>query len=162
MSDARGVARLNHDLSQRSAAQAVGRSRSAASNLLRLLNLAEPVQQMLMAGDLDMGHARALLSLGAAEQVMTAHEVVARKLSVRDTERQVARQTAPPRAAAARPAKPRDIARLEQRLADALTAAVEIRIKRRTRRGEQGEIAIAFGSLDELNGLLDKLGAGES
>ena len=138
----------------------MGRSRSAASNLLRLLNLAEPVQQMLMAGDLDMGHARALLALGTAEQVMTAHEVVAKKLSVRDTEKHVARQTAPPRPPAT--AKPRDITRLEERLADALTAPVEIRIKRRTRRGEQGEIAIAFGSLEELNGLLDKLGAGEA
>ena len=117
---------------------------------------------MLMAGDLDMGHARALLALDAAEQVMAAHEVVARKLSVRDTERHVARQSAPARPAAAKPAKTRDITRLEERLADALTAAVEIRVKRRTRRGEQGEIAIAFGSLDELNGLLDKLGAAEA
>jgi ParB family chromosome partitioning protein len=87
--------------------------------------------------------------------------VVARKLSVRETERHVARQAAPARPASARPAKTRDITRLEERLADALTAAVEIRVKRRTRRGEQGEIAIAFGSLDELNGLLDKLGAAE-
>ena len=138
----------------------MGRSRSAASNLLRLLNLAEPVQQMLMAGDLDMGHARALLALGAAEQVMTAHEVVARKLSVRDTEKHVARQSAPPAAprAAAKPAKPSDIVRLEERLADQLTAPVEIRVKRRTRRGEQGEIAIAFDTLEELNGLLERLG----
>jgi ParB family chromosome partitioning protein len=164
LEEAQGLQRLvsEFQLTHEQAAQAVGRSRSAASNLLRLLNLAEPVQQMLMAGDLDMGHARALLALGAAEQVMTAHEVVAKKLSVRDTEKHVARQTAPPRpSAAAKPAKPRDITRLEERLADALTAPVEIRIKRRTRRGEQGEIAIAFGSLEELNGLLDKLGAGD-
>jgi len=164
LEEAQGLQRLVNEfrLTHEQAAQAVGRSRSAASNLLRLLQLAEPVQQMLMAGDLDMGHARALLALDAAEQVMTAHEVVARKLSVRDTERHVARQSAPARPAAARPAKTRDITRLEERLADALTAAVEIRVKRRTRRGEQGEIAIAFGSLDELNGLLDKLGAAEA
>ena len=165
LEEAQGLPRLvsEFQLPHEQAAQAVGRSRSAASNLLRLLNLAEPVQQMLMAGDLDMGHARALLALGTAEQVMTAHEVVAKKLSVRDTEKHVARQTAPPRPpATAKPAKPRDITRLEERLADALTAPVEIRIKRRTRRGEQGEIAIAFGSLEELNGLLDKLGAGEA
>ena len=165
LEEAQGLQRLVTEfrLTHEQAAQAVGRSRSAASNLLRLLNLAEPVQQMLMAGDLDMGHARALLALGTAEQVMTAHEVVAKKLSVRDTEKHVARQTAPPRPpATAKPAKPRDITRLEERLADALTAPVEIRIKRRTRRGEQGEIAIAFGSLEELNGLLDKLGAGEA
>jgi len=164
LEEAQGLQRLVNEfrLTHEQAAQAVGRSRSAASNLLRLLQLAEPVQQMLMAGDLDMGHARALLALDAAEQVMTAHEVVARKLSVRDTERHVARQSAPARPVAARPAKTRDITRLEERLADALTAAVEIRVKRRTRRGEQGEIAIAFGSLDELNGLLDKLGAAEA
>ena len=165
LEEAQGLQRLvsEFQLTHEQAAQAVGRSRSAASNLLRLLNLAEPVQQMLMAGDLDMGHARALLALGTAEQVMTAHEVVAKKLSVRDTEKHVARQTAPPRpAAGTKPPKPRDITRLEERLADALTAPVEIRVKRRTRRGEQGEIAIAFGSLEELNGLLDKLGAGEA
>ncbi|MBE0549413.1 MAG: ParB/RepB/Spo0J family partition protein [Rubrivivax sp.] len=161
LEEAQGLQRLvtEFQLTHEQAAQAVGRSRSAASNLLRLLNLAEPVQQMLMAGDLDMGHARALLALGAAEQVMVAHEVVARKLSVRDTEKHVARQSAPPRAAAAaKLAKPRDIARLEERLADRLTAPVEIRVKRRTRRGEQGEIAIAFDTLEELNGLLERLG----
>ncbi len=161
LEEAQGLQRLvtEFQLTHEQAAQAVGRSRSAASNLLRLLNLAEPVQQMLMAGDLDMGHARALLALGTAEQVMTAHEVVARKLSVRDTERHVARQSAPGRApSAAKPAKPRDIVRLEERLADQLTAPVEIRVKRRTRRGEQGEIAIAFDTLEELNGLLERLG----
>jgi len=85
--------------------------------------------------------------------------VVAKKLSVRDTERHVARQSAPDRPApAAKAPKPRDITRLEERLADALTAPVEIRVKRRTRRGEQGEIAIAFDSLEELNGLLERLG----
>jgi len=161
LEEAQGLQRLvtEFQLTHEQAAQAVGRSRSAASNLLRLLNLAEPVQQMLMAGDLDMGHARALLALGTAEQVMTAHEVVARKLSVRDTERHVARQSAPGRApSTAKPAKPRDIVRLEERLADKLTAPVEIRVKRRTRRGEQGEIAIAFDTLEELNGLLERLG----
>ena len=148
------------------AAQAVGRSRSAASNLLRLLQLTEPVQQMLMAGDLDMGHARALLPLDGAQQILAANEVVARKLSVRDTEKLAARsvaasahggQASAPRAKAA---KSRDLLRIEQTLSDALTAAVEIRVKKRTTRGEQGEVAIAFGSLDELNGLLDKLGLG--
>jgi len=165
LEEAQGLQRLvsEFQLTHEQAAQAVGRSRSAASNLLRLLQLAEPVQQMLMAGDLDMGHARALLALASAEQVMTAHEVVAKKLSVRDTERLVTRQSAPPRApAAAKAAKPRDIARLEERLADRLTAPVEIRVKRRTRRGEQGEIAIAFDSLEELNGLLERLGLADA
>ena len=166
LEEAQGLQRLvsEFQLTHEQAAQAVGRSRSAASNLLRLLHLAEPVQQMLLAGDIDMGHARALLSLAAAEQVMAAQEIAARKLSVREAERLVARsgRAAPGgKAAKAATAKSRDLARLEERLADVLTAAVEIRVKRRTRRGEAGEVAIAFGSLDELTGLLDKLGAGE-
>ncbi len=165
LEEAQGLQRLVSEfkLTHEQAAQAVGRSRSAASNLLRLLNLADPVQQMLMAGDLDMGHARALLALTAAQQVMTAHQISARKLSVREAERLVARaaQAGKPTAAGNK-SKPRDILRLEERLADVLTAAVDIRIKRRTRRGEEGEIAIAFGSLEELNGLLEKLGLSDS
>lgn len=171
LEEAQGLQRLigEFGLTHEQAAQAVGRSRSAASNLLRLLNLAEPVRTLLMAGDLDMGHARALLALPAAEQAMTAQQVVARKLSVRETEALVARAARPARGATGSGSKAggpdrtaeREIARLQERLADALAAAVEIRVKRRTRRGEQGEIAIRFDSLDELNGLLDKLGAGE-
>jgi ParB family transcriptional regulator, chromosome partitioning protein len=166
LEEAQGLQRLVNEfqLTHEQAAQAVGRSRSAASNLLRLLQLAEPVQQMLLAGDLDMGHARALLALPAAEQVMAGHEISAKKLSVREAERLVARQM-PGRAGAggrSKPAKPRDLLRLEERLADLLTASVEIRVLKRTSRGEQGEIAIGFGSLEELNGLLEKLGASES
>jgi ParB family chromosome partitioning protein len=164
LEEAQGLQRLvtEFKLTHEQAAQAVGRSRSAASNLLRLLNLADPVQQMLMAGDLEMGHARALLALPAAQQVMAAQEIAVKKLSVRDAERLVARAGREPPAKPARKGMSRDIARLEEKLADLLTAAVEIRIKRRTRRGEAGEVAIAFGSLDELNGLLEKLGAGET
>ena len=168
LEEAQGLQRLvvEFKLTHQEAAQAVGRSRSAASNLPRLLNLADAVQQMLLAGDLDMGHARALLALPAAEQVMAAQQITARKLSVREAEKLVARAVrgdAKPGKLGAKPdtAKPRDLVRLEERLADLLTAAVDIRIKRRTARGEAGEVAIAFGSLDELNGLLDKLGAGE-
>lgn len=161
LEEAQGLQRLVDEfkLTHEQAAQAVGRSRSAASNLLRLLNLAEPVQHMLLAGDLDMGHARALLALEGAEQITHAHEISAKKLSVREAEALVAR--AGRRPATAREgagAKSREIARLESQLADRLTAPVEIRVKKRTRRGEQGEIAIRFDSLDELNGLLDKLG----
>jgi ParB family chromosome partitioning protein len=153
--------RLTHD----QAAQAVGRSRSAASNLMRLLNLTEPVQDLLMAGAIEMGHARALLSLAAAEQIMCANEVVAKGLSVRDTERLVAKRSDKGNAPAARQAaaveKSRDITRLEDQLADHLTAPVQIRLKRRGSEGGRGEIAIAFGSLDELNGVLDRLGLTE-
>jgi ParB family chromosome partitioning protein len=163
LEEAQGLQRLvtEFSLTHEQAAQAVGRSRSAASNLLRLLNLAEPVQRMLLAGDLDMGHARALLALEAAEQVMAAQQIAVRKLSVREAERLVARAGQTGGAAApkkARAPKSRDISRLETQLADRLTAPVEIRVRRRTRRGEQGEIAIGFDSLDELNGLLVKLG----
>ncbi len=164
LEEAQGLKRLTDEfgLTHEQAAQAVGRSRSAASNLLRLLNLSEPVQQLLMAGDLDMGHARALLPLDGAQQILAAGDVVARKLSVREAEKLVAKlqhQRQQPLLRVAKE-KPRDVARIEEELSDALTAQVEIRIKKRTKRGEQGEVAIAFGSLDELNGLLDKLGLG--
>ena len=173
LEEAQGLQRLVQEfqLTHEQAAQAVGRSRSAASNLLRLLNLADAVQQLLLAGDLDMGHARALLPLPAAEQVMAAQEIVAKKLSVRDAERLVARgganrsdgshgatAKAGASGSAGKPRKSGDLARLEDKLSDALAAPVDIRIKRRTARGEQGEVVIAFGSLDELNGLLERLG----
>lgn len=166
LEEAQGLQRLVREfkLTHEQAAQAVGRSRSAASNLLRLLQLAEPVQKMLMAGDLEMGHARALLSLEAAQQILCANEVAARKLSVREAEKLVSKALNNGRQAPllrVRKDKPRDLVRLEERLADALAAAVEIRVHRKTKRGEQGEIAIAFGSLEELNGLLERLGARE-
>ena len=162
LEEAQGLQRLVDDfkLTHEQAAQAVGRSRSAASNLLRLLNLTPPVQQMLMAGDLEMGHARALLPLGAAQQVMAAQTIAARKLSVREAEKLAAQQANGRQGTLLRvkKEKPRDIVRLEEQLADHLTASVEIRVLKKGRRGEQGEVAIAFGSLEELNGLLDKLG----
>lgn len=162
LEEAQGLQRLISEfgLTHEQAAQAVGRSRSAASNLLRLLHLAEPVQQMLMAGDLDMGHARALLPLEPAQQILSAHEIAAKKLSVREAEKLVAKATHARQTPLLRVKhdKPRDLLRIEEQLSDHLTAAVEIRVKKRTKRGEQGEVAIAFGSLDELNGLLEKLG----
>ena len=164
LEEAQGLQRLTKEfgLTHEDAAKAVGRSRSAASNLLRLLSLAEPVQQMLLAGDLDMGHARALLALDKAQQITTGSEIVARKLSVREAERLVVRLSAnarqQPLLRVKRP-RSRDVVRLEEELSDLLTAKVEIRVKssKRGREGEQGEVAIAFASLDELNGLLEKL-----
>ena len=166
LEEAQGLQRLLDEfkLTHEAAAQAIGRSRSAASNLLRLLNLAAPVQKLLLAGDLDMGHARALLALPAAQQIMAANDVSAKKLSVRETERLVQRALMPGRQATllrVKKDKPRDLARLEEQLADVLTAEVEIRLQRATRRGQRGEVAIRFGSLDELNGLLEKLGLKE-
>ncbi len=163
LEEAQGLQRLVSEfkLTHDQAAKAVGRSRPAASNLLRLLNLTAPVQQMLMAGDLDMGHARALLGLEAAQQILCATEITSKKLSVREAERLVIKAQGGGRQATllrVSKDKPRDIVRLEEQLADVLTAQVEIRVHRKTKRGEQGEVAISFGSLDELNGLLDKLG----
>ena len=164
LEEAQGLKRLTTEfgLTHEQAAQAVGRSRSAASNLLRLLNLVEPVQKMLLNGELEMGHARALLPLDGAKQILSAREVIAKGLTVREAERLVARagmvrgrQTPLLRI---KRDKPRDLTRIEQALSDALLASVEIRVKKRTRRGEQGEVAIQFGSLEELNGLLEKLG----
>jgi ParB family chromosome partitioning protein len=164
LEEARGLRRLTEEfgLTHEAAARAVGRSRSATTNLLRLLNLSDPVQQMLLVGDLEMGHARALLALDGARQIIEANEIVARKLSVRDAERRVGRLVAPASAGEprgrAKGQKGREIDRIEQQLSDALSAPVEVRVKKRTSRGEAGEIAIAFASLDELNGLLARLG----
>ena len=165
LEEAQGLQRLIREfgLTHEQAAQAVGRSRSAASNLLRLLNLAEPVQQMLMAGDIDMGHARALLTLDRAAQITAGHQIVARHLSVRDTERLVKKLGAEFQLVSAKPKKEksRDVRRIEEELSDALTAQVEVRLKKRIKRHGQwhevGEVAIQFGSLEELNGLIDHL-----
>jgi ParB family chromosome partitioning protein len=110
-----------------------------------------------------MGHARALLPLEGAQQILSATEIVAKKLSVREAEKLVARAGSSRQKALIRVAheKPRDLIRIEQELSDALTAAVDIRVKKRGKGGEQGEVAIAFGSLEELNGLLAKLGLPE-
>jgi ParB family chromosome partitioning protein len=167
LEEAQGLQRLVKDfgLTHEEAAQAVGRSRSAASNLLRLLNLADPVQTMLMAGDLDMGHARALLALERAAQITAANQIAQKKLSVREAENLVKRISAEFSLVASRPKpeKSRDLRRLEDELSDVLTAAVEVRVKKRVKRNgrleEMGEIAIQFGSLDELNGLLERLRA---
>jgi ParB family transcriptional regulator, chromosome partitioning protein len=167
LEEAQGLKRLTDEfgLTHEQAAQAVGRSRSAASNLLRLLQLAEPVQTLLLAGDLDMGHARALLALEGAAQVTAAQEVVARRLSVREAEKLVARATAPRGRQAPllrmKNGPGADVARLERLLADALAAPVQIRVKKRTKRGEQGELAIGFASLDELSAVLQRLGVSE-
>ncbi|WP_394756836.1 ParB/RepB/Spo0J family partition protein [Rhodoferax sp.] len=165
LEEAQGLQRLVKEFGRthEQAAQAVGRSRSAASNLLRLLNLAEPVQTMLMAGDLDMGHARALLVLDRATQITAANQIAARSLSVREAERLAKKLSADFSLTSLRPKqeKSRDMKRVEEELSDLLTAAVEVRVKKRVKRAgrleEMGELSIQFGSLDELNGLIDKL-----
>ena len=166
LEEAQGIRRLTADfgLTHEQAAQAVGKSRSAASNLLRLLNLTEPVQTMLMAGDIDMGHARALLALDGAAQITAANQVSAKKLSVREAESLVKKLSAEfnltaPRKPAAGADKSGDVRRVEEELSDLLTAQVEVRVKKRARGAQAGEVAIQFGSLDELNGLIERLRA---
>jgi ParB family chromosome partitioning protein len=165
LEEAQGLQRLIREfgMTHELAAQAVGRSRSAASNLLRLLNLAEPVQTMLMAGDIDMGHARALLSLERATQITAANQISAKKMSVREAESLVKKLAAefslqPPKVTKE---KSRDVRRVEEELSDLLTAEVEVRIKKQIKRGgrrqDVGELAIAFSSLDELNALIERL-----
>ena len=166
LEEAQGLQRLIREfgLTHEQAAQAVGRSRSAASNLLRLLQLTEPVQTMLMAGDLDMGHARALLTLDGAAQITAANQVAARKLSVREAEALARKLSAEfnltaPRKPAGAPDKSGDVRRVEEELSDLLMAQVEVRVKKSGRRSDAqaGELAIAFASLDELNGLIERL-----
>ena len=165
LEEAHGLQRLVKEfgLTHELAAQAVGRSRSAATNLLRLLNLTDPVQTMLMAGDIDMGHARALLGLERASQITAANQIVARKMSVREAEALVKKLSAEFNLVSAKPKqeKSRDLKRVEEELSDLLTAQVDVRVKKRIKRHgrteEMGELAIQFGSLDELNGLIDRL-----
>ncbi|HRP98406.1 MAG TPA: ParB/RepB/Spo0J family partition protein [Rhodocyclaceae bacterium] len=154
LEEAGGIQRLIDEfgMTHQQAADAVGRSRPAASNLLRLLNLAAPVQELLMAGDIDMGHARAVLALDAASQIQVANQVAARGFSVRDTERLVHRMLNP-RANRGRPEPDRDLLRLEEEIADVLGATVKIRANRKG----AGEVSIRFGNLDQLDGLLARL-----
>ena len=154
LEEASGIQRLIDEfgMTHQQAADAVGRSRPAASNLLRLLNLARPVQELLMAGHIDMGHARAILPLDGASQIQLANQVAARGLSVRDTERLV-QQSVNPRPKKPTQAPDRDLQRLEEEIADVMGATVRIRANRKG----AGEITLQFGSLDQLDGLLARL-----
>ena len=154
LEEAGGIQRLidEFEMTHQQAADAVGRSRPAASNLLRLLNLAKPVQELLMAGDLDMGHARALLPLDGASQIQLGNQVAARQLSVRDTERLV-QQILNPRQKKPVLQPDRDLLRLEEEIADAIGATVKIKANKKG----AGELTIRFGSLDQLDGVLGRL-----
>lgn len=141
------------ELTQQQVADAVGRSRAQVANLLRLLTLDPEVQTLLERGDLDMGHARALLALSGARQRKAAHEVVNKDLTVRDTEALVKRlvngEPRKPEAAATSP----DVARLETRLGEVLGAPVKIQHGR----GGKGRVTIRYSSLDELDGILEHI-----
>ncbi|MDX9699097.1 MAG: ParB/RepB/Spo0J family partition protein [Rhodocyclaceae bacterium] len=151
LEEAAGIQRLVDEfgMTHQQAADAVGRSRSAASNLLRLLQLAEPVQELLMAGDIDMGHARALLPLDPASQIQVANQIAARDVSVREAERMV-QAILKPREPRPEQVPDRDLLRLQEELADSLGASVRIKANRKG----TGEVSIRFASLDQLDGLL--------
>lgn len=154
LEEATGIKRLIDEFSMthQLAAEAVGRSRSAVTNLLRLLNLAAPVQELLMQGHIDMGHARALLSLDGPKQIAVAQHVAAKQLSVREAERLVQGALHPRKKT---PVKPqRDILRLQESAADKLGAKVSIR---HSARGV-GKLVIEYKSLDQLDGILAHMG----
>lgn len=158
LEEAQGIHRLISDFTftHEQAANAVGRSRSAVSNLLRLLNLARPVQTMLMAGDIDMGHARALLAVDAATQIQLANQVVAKRMSVRDTEKLVTKTTvelAMPAKQKDKTEKSRDITRLEEELSDLLATQVTLKMGSKGR----GQMIIDFADLDSLDGIILKI-----
>lgn len=135
-------------------AEAVGKSRSAVTNTLRLTQLAKPVAEMLVAGDLEMGHARALLTLEVNQQVKVAKQVVASGLNVRQTEELVRVAGKASDTAGVKPSQDADTRRLEQNLGQALGQPVQIR---HSKRGA-GKLVISYSSLDELDGILSKMG----
>lgn len=159
LEEAQGIHRLitEFDFTHEQAAGAVGRSRSAVSNLLRLMNLAKPAQTMLMAGDIDMGHARALLAVDAATQITLANLIIAKRMSVREAEKLVTRtiagQSETNKPSEKNNAKSRDITRLEEELSDTLATQVTIKTGAKNR----GQLIIDFNDLDALDGLIARL-----
>ena len=154
LEEAQGLQRLIDEFSMthQQAADAVGRSRPAASNLLRLLQLVPPVQELLMRGSIDMGHARALLPLAGALQIQLAQRVVQKGLSVREAERLAQHALKPVREI--EPKVPdRDVLRLQDELSDFLGAQVEIRANKKG----AGKILVEFGNLDQLEGILQRM-----
>jgi ParB family chromosome partitioning protein len=154
MEEAMALHRLQDefDLTQQQVADAVGKSRSAIANLLRLLQLQEPVRLMLERGDLEMGHARSLLALDAQAQQQAAREVVAKGLSVRQTE-DLVRRSQQPKIEKVKPAADADVLRLQEQLSDRLGTKVAIR---QNAKGK-GQVSIAYASLDQLDGILLRL-----
>ncbi|MBC7204246.1 MAG: ParB/RepB/Spo0J family partition protein [Pusillimonas sp.] len=161
LEEAHGVKRLLDEfgLTHEQAATAIGRSRSATSNLLRLLNLTEPVQTMLLAGDIDMGHARALLAIEAGQQILLANEIITRRLSVREAEKLVGKalregEDAAPRISNTQNTKSGDVKRLEESLSDHLGTKVSLKVGKKN----TGQLIIDFHDWDHLNALLEQQG----
>ena len=154
LEEAQGIQRLiaEFGMTHENAAAAVGRSRSGVTNLLRLLQLAKPVQDLVMQGKVDMGHARALLPLAPAKQIEVANVIALRGLSVREAEH-LARTAQRPAASARPAAKDRDVERLEEEMSDRLGLAVSIQAGRKG----NGKLVISFGTLDQLDDLVARL-----
>lgn len=155
LEEARALDRLikEFEMTHQSAADAVGRSRAAVSNLLRLLDLADPVKDLVEKRELEMGHARALLGLDSAKRQIEVANLVAKKgLSVRDTEALVRRALAGPQHAAAAPRDP-NTRKLESNLAEKLGAKVQLQHAA----SGKGKLVISYNSLDELDGILEHI-----
>ena len=154
MEEAAGIQRLIEEfkLTHEEAAQAVGRSRTAVSNLLRLLELAKPVQDMVMEIKLDMGHARALLSLAKSKQVELAHQIVHKNLSVREAERLVKAESAPVKARKTAITADVDTRRLENDLAEKLGTRVSIKADKKGK----GSLTIEFMNYEHLEDILER------
>ena len=154
LEEAAGIYRLVQEfgLTHQAIAETLGRSRTAITNLLRLLELALPVRELLAEGRIDMGHARALLTLPVARQIELAREAADKKLSVREVEERVASALKGPQAR--RPRADRDVARLEEEWSGRLGTTVQI--KSRGKRG--GKLVVTYRTLDELEQFLARLG----
>lgn len=152
LEEANGIKRLIDEfgMTHQAAAEAVGRSRTAVTNLLRLLNLAKPVQELVMQGRIDMGHARALLSLEGAQQIAAAEHIAQGGLSVREAEALVKR-TSSTSAKPARKSLDKDVKRLQEELSDILGAEVQIQASG----NGKGKVSIRYHSLDQLDGLIE-------
>lgn len=155
LEEAAGIQRLLDEfgMTHEAAAQSVGRSRSAVTNMLRLLSLAKPVQDLLMRGALDMGHARALLTVGESRQIELAQRIVALGLSVREAEHLVGEAAPQVKRHKRSPRKDRDVAALEEELSETLGATVKIAHGKTGR----GRLTIEYGNLDQLDGILARL-----
>ena len=158
LEEAAGIQRLvsEFNLTHESASRAIGRSRTATTNLLRLLNLAKPVQDRLMANEISMGHARALLGLEPAMQVAIAQEIVSKGLSVRQVETLVAQlgQKKEKQAVEKKVLKDNDTLRLEEELSNAIGTTVKLNANRKGK----GKLIIEFSSYDQLDGIIAHFG----
>jgi len=159
MEEARALQRLikEFELTHQQAADAVGRSRAAVSNLLRLLELEDDVCTLVEHGDLEMGHARALLALQGEVQREAARHVVAKGLSVRETERLVKRQLEESKPAVKAVKEDPNVRKLEEELSGKLAAKVKIQHGSKG----NGKVVIQYNSLDELDGILVQMGKSE-